>query len=215
MRRLTHFIVFLGSLFSLLCANAYAIDTTSLVKVTSDNDAKCVEYYTYQGEMYCSTKAQSTNSVDPSIKKYERLNIQFDDRPWQLAWGKKSPESTTVEYVPNGADINQWNELITSQVFPGLQEKVTLKQFAELFIQRLKNLGYEPTVTFIEDNKNRVIFEFRIKEPENQVQDELQMVTKDNNNLYVLHYTIKKADMGQKEREKWVKNLKGSSIKKN
>lgn len=207
-------IAVLAMLFNFLATNVYAIGTSALVKVTPENDVKCVEYYTMQGEMYCSTKALSVNPVTPNIKQYELLKIQFDDRPWQLAWGKKDAEITTVEYVPQGENINQWNELITSQAFPGLQNKVTLKQFAELFIQRLKNLGYAPIVTVIEDNKNQYLFEFRIEKPESQIQDELQMITKDKNNLYVLHYTIKKADMGEKEREKWTSNLKATTIKK-
>jgi hypothetical protein len=200
-------------LFYSISTQAATIDPTKLIKVTSDNNAKCVEYYSRQNELFCSTTALQSQSIDPKLLQHEKLNIMFDDRYWQAAWGKNEPNITTIEYVPNGESINNWNELITSQFFPGLQEKVTPKQFAERILENLKSSGYNPIVTFHEDTSNQVIFEFRIDKPANQIQDELQMVTKDKNGLYVLHYVIKKSDMGKTDREKWVKNLKNSTIK--
>ena len=91
---------------------------------------------------------------------------------------------------------------------------ISPKQFAELFIQKLKDSDYNPIVSFLEDTSDQVIFEFRIEQPSNQIQDELQMITQDNQGLYVLNYVIKKADMGQENRQKWLQNLKNSSVKK-
>lgn len=210
----THFTLL--SLAALICFSlpaAAEVDPAKLVKVTAGNNAKCVEYYTFKGEMYCSTTAQHSTPIDSHIKDSETQIIQFDDRPWQATWGKKTPNITTIEYVPAGDDINAWHELITSQYLPGLQAKATPEQYADFEIQNLKDAGFYPIVTFLEKTPDRELFEFRIEYPENQKQDELQLITKGQKGLYILHYVIKDADMGQTNRDKWVTNLKNSNQK--
>lgn len=191
------------------------IPQDKLIKVTKDANVKCVEYYHYKGELYCSTEAISKQPADAEIVKYEKFNVQFDNRKWQLAWGKKTDSLTTVEYVPSGDDINHWHELVTSQFFPSLQEKVTPKEFADVMINHLKEAGYTPIITFIKDTPDQVIYEFRIESPENQIQDELQMINKGKDGIYVLHYVIKKKDMGKNNRDLWVNNLSQSSMIEN
>lgn len=184
-----------------------------LVKVTGEIQQKCIEYYTYQGTLYCSTKVLNKAPLDPHIHEYETQNINFDHRVWQAAWGKKDAHSTTVEYVPMGDDINQWHELITSQYFSPILDNLTPKVYSQKAMERLQEAGYKPILTYHQEKDNQVIFEFRITEPENQAQDELQMVTVHNHAFYVLHYVIKKADMGEANRNKWLTNLKKSTIK--
>lgn len=213
MRKLLGFISILFMLFNPALARAVPIDPATLAKVTASNRTQCVEYYIYKGSLYCSATAHSEQPIDPNLLQQEKMNIVFDNRPWQAAWGKKSEDVRMLEYVPGGENINDWHELITSQFFPGLQEKVTAKQFAELFIQDLQRAGFKPIVQFLEEKNNLVIFEFRLAEPANQIQDEIQKVTTDNKGLYSLHYVIKNADMGPKNREKWLHNLQNSSIK--
>lgn len=219
MRRPLYLLTLLYFILHSIAAEATPIDPASLIKVTPNANPKCVDYYIYNNALYCSTTGHNPQPVDPQIKYLEKLNIEFDDRPWKLAWGKKEIKNnevlaTTIEYIPNGEDIENWNELITSQFFPGLQKKVTPKQFAEFYVQQLKDTGYKSIVTFHEDTPEQVIFEYRIEAPENQKQDEMQMITADDKGMYILHYVIKKADMGQKNRDKWIKNLKESTIKK-
>lgn len=187
----------------------------NFIKVSPTTDPKCVTYYQYKGELYCTTTAEENSQpVDSHLKEYEKLKIKFDERPWQIAWGKIEQDGTSsIEYIPKGENINNWHELITSQFFPDLQQKITPKRFAELFQQQYIDAGYKPVVTFLEDSPNQVIVEFRINQPKNQIYDEMQMLTQDDKGLYILHYVVKKADMGTKEREKWFKNLKDSSIK--
>ncbi len=213
MVRKSLYCIFVAHLMLTSLTATAAVDTSKLIKVTPQNTTNCVEYYHYKRELYCSTLAQNTQPVDASLKDQEKLEIVFDDRPWQLAWGKQTPEITTIEYVPNGDNINDWHELVTSQFFPGLQEKTTPLQYSEAVIQNIKEAGFYPIVKFFEKSKAQVIFEFRIESPDNQKQDELQLVRSDDKGIYVLHYVIKKADMGQEKREAWLQNLKSSNIK--
>lgn len=194
-------------------AAAVMLNPDELIKVTGETNAKCVEYFQYKGELYCSTKAYGSEPVDPKLNQEEKLHIQFDNRPWQIGWGKIKPDYISIEYIPMGDNINNWNELITSQFFPDLQQKITPKKFAELFMQQYRESGYKPIVSYLLDTSDKVIVEYRIEEPKNQAQDELLMITQDDKGIYLLHYVIKKADMGQKNRDKWLKNLKDSTIK--
>lgn len=193
---------------------AYAsnFDVSNLVKVTNDNNPKCVVYYHYQNEIYCSLTAPAAEKPDPQILSYEKQKIIFDNRPWSAAWGQKKDDITTVEYVPAGDNINSWHELITSQFIPGIQDKMTPLEFSESILNSLKQAGYTPEVTYMEKSPDRVIFEFRITSPENMMQDELQLISKGKDGLYILHYVIKKADMGTANRDKWLQNLKNSSL---
>lgn len=184
-----------------------------IVKVTGETKAACVEYVDYQGEMYCTTKALSKEPVDPNIKQYETWIIHFDDQPWLAAWGKMTEDVSMVEYVPKGDDINNWHELVTSQFFPGLENKVTPKEFAEMTVENLKKAGYAPIVTYHQTTPDGVIFEYRIEKPEAQKVDELQYIRTGKNGLYILHYAVKDTDMGAEKRAQWVKNLSESKIK--
>jgi hypothetical protein len=205
-----------ASLFtSLILFNQTAnseVDPNSLVKVNSDSKDKCVTYYNYNGEMYCSTTQQASTPVDPAVKDYEKLKIVFDARPWRAGWGEKNDTIQTVEYVTGDDTVENWKELITSQYLPGMQEKATPMDWANNAIAQLQNMGFNPIVKFIKKDPDQVIFEWRLEEPESQQQDEIQMITKDDTGLYVLHYVIKKPDMGDEARNKWIKNLENSEI---
>jgi hypothetical protein len=192
-------------------ATSYAaINPASLIKVNKDNNPKCVEYYTYKNTLYCSETSQSETIPDVQIKDRETQKIKFDERPWQAVWSKQTAEITTLEYVPAGDDINQWHELVTSQFIP--MPVVSVKEYVDGVIKNLQDSGFKPEINIIEANTNQIIFEFKIKEPKNLQQDELQIVRKNNKGLYIVHYVIKNADMGETNRKKWILNLKESKI---
>lgn len=186
------------------------IDTSKLIKVKGTTNQKCVEYFRFKGESYCSTTQLTSNTPDSDIEKYEKLNIKFDDRAWQPAWSKHDSRSYTIEYVPLGDKVENWNELITSQYFAKLKNDVSPMELAAAQIKQLQKKGYDPVVNIIESDDSQLIYEFRIESPKNQVQDELQKILKTPNGVFILHYSIKQADMGEQQRDKWVKNLKES-----
>lgn len=194
-------------MFFLLTAQA-EIDPSKLIKVTTDNNLNCVEYYNYKGEIYCSITAQDATPMNPEIKNYETQKITFDNRPWKVVFGKKTEEITVVEYVPADDNIEHWQELVTSQFIPGLQTRISIKQYIDSIINNLKESGFKPIVTIIQETPEQVLFEFRIANPKNMQQDELQFVTKGNDGFYILHYVIRKADMGKPNRSKWIELLK-------
>lgn len=189
------------------------VAASDLVAVTAESKAKCVEYYNRNGILYCSTKALSATPVSPDIVKYEKQQIVFDERPWKFAWGKKADYITTIEYVPMGQDINDWKELVTSQFMGQVPPNISPRSLAERIINDLKKTGFEPIITFHEVTQDKVVFEFRVGKPANQIQDEIQMIKKGNDGVYILHYVIREFDMGKVNRDKWLQNFSKSTIK--
>lgn len=201
-----------------LCSIGYTADTNSslpagVVKVTKENNPNCVEYYTYKGNMYCSLMTIDAKPMDPALLAFEKQNIQFDNRVWKAAWGEHKDTITTIEYLPVGQQINNWHELITSQFIPGLAD-VSAKEFANRFFENLKKSGVVYKAYKIEQQGNVVIFEFQVLQPKNLQQDELQKIVKGKDGMYVLHYAIKKVDMGEGSRNQWLQHLRNSTLKK-
>ncbi|MDP3268351.1 MAG: hypothetical protein Q8M40_04815 [Legionella sp.] len=182
-----------------------------LVKISKDNNPKCVEFIAYHGEMYCSLTELDKTSVDPNVLSYEKQKIHFDHRAWKAVWAKKTDEITTVEYIPVGENLNNWNELITTQFMPGMSQ-VTAAQFGNQFLRSLNKSGITYKVTSIVDKPNELIFEFKVEKPLNLQQDEIQKVVKGKDGMYVIHYAIKKSDMGEINRKKWIENIKKSTL---
>ncbi|HAT6976938.1 TPA: hypothetical protein JAN54_01425 [Legionella pneumophila] len=204
----------LGLLGAFICyAEPYSSSLPEgLIKVNKENNPKCVEFVTYKEELYCSVVPLADSSTDSQVINYEKQMVRFDDRPWKIAWGKKTDKVVTVEYIPVGDDINDWKELITTQFMPGLTN-MTPAQFGNQFLYNLNKSGVKYILNVIEEQPDLLIFEFKIQEPANLQQDEILKITKGKDGIYVLHYAIKKSDMTKENRDKWVKNLKNSFIK--
>lgn len=183
------------------------------VKVTKQNNPNCVEYFNYKGTMYCSLMTIDLKPMDKKLLVYEKQTIQFDHRAWKAVWGEHKDAITSIEYIPVGQHINHWNELITSQFIPGLPD-VSAKEFANRFLSDLKKTKVVYTSKIIDKKNKSVIIEFQVKQPKNLQQDELQKIVKTDEGIYVLHYAIKKSDMGEKKRQIWIKHLQDSSLKK-
>lgn len=201
----------LSVLLLLVSSLVFAIDRSELIKVTQQTNPACVEYYNLQGDMYCSTRA-----LNPSVKVNladEKQKIMFDNRLWQAVWSKKNSKITTIEYVPAGDNINNWKELITSDFIPSRSKKLSPAEYMYAFLLDLQKAGFKPLVTLLYRTLDEIIFEFRIEEPSHMQQDEIQKIVTEKDGLYILHYVIKKADMGKDEQKKWINLLKQSKIK--
>jgi hypothetical protein len=199
-------------LFSLnACADG--VLPKGLVKVNEKNNPNCVEYVIFRGEMYCSEKPFDKTPIDPKLVAAEKQKIVFDKRAWRPAWGKKTLDITTIEYIPLGQDINHWNELVTSQFIPEAKS-LSPQDFAKRFIAGLSQLGLTYSLMTIIDQPDMYMFEFKISQPKHLQQDEIQKIVKGKDGLYVLHYAIKKSDMDAQNRKQWVDNLKNSKLLK-
>jgi hypothetical protein len=187
-------------------------DISKLLKVDSNNKSKCVEYYLFKNELFCSEKAISEQGNKIDLEKYEKLKIVFDDRIWKPITSQSKDNISTVEYIPEDSDANSFNELLTSQYIPNLPSHISPKDFADLEIKFLKKDSPKLTYKFIEEKPNEVIFEFVILEPQSEQQHEIQYIRKKGKDLYVLHYVKSGKNMGETTKEKWINRMKQSTI---
>ncbi len=187
------------------------LDVSKLQEVTAQNQSACVEYFKSNGKLYCSTErllAETTSQAYP-----DKLDLKFDGRPWQAAWGKQDEQSNMVEYVVAGESIDHWQELVTSQYYAGLQTRSDPEGLMNYVIGSLKQQGFEPEWTVISKTPNETLFEYKIHAPAAQVQHEIQRIFVSENGIYVVHYVIKKHDMGMTQRAQWITLLKAAQPK--
>lgn len=208
----------LVGVFFLFVRCAFAVSGVSslppdAVKVTAKNNPDCIVYLTHKGTLYCTLATIKTSPIAPGeLLSYEKQNLVFDHRAWHPVWGEHKDSITSIEYLPVGKSIDKWQELITSQFVPE-STNVSAVEFGNRFLKDLKKTGVIYSVHIIEKHPKLFIFEFRVKQPHNLQQDELQKITKGDDGLYIVHYAVKKADMGVESRARWLKNLKSSTLK--
>jgi len=172
---------------------------------------ECVEYFVQNGKNYCSTTPLSANDGGISTRNYDVMDVKFDGRPWVPAWGKQADNLTVVEYLVNGDDINHWQELVTSQFMPGLNLKTTPMDLSMFIQSNLEKTGHQFAFNYFLQTPNDVIFEYKIAEP--SPENEIQRILSTPKGFHVLHYAVKKADMGDAERNKWITLLKQAQPK--
>lgn len=141
-------------------------------------------------------------------------SMVFSDQKWQLGFHDENDDLAMAEYVTRGETVENWTELVTFQEFKlAFPPQVTPIAFADKQIEGLKAKGYEIIYTNIESSAKEAIIEFQVKSPVAQQQDEIQrLIRMPNNTFVILHYVIKKYDMGNTERAKWVQVLKMINI---
>lgn len=199
--------------YSLLSTQLFAgVDINELTRVSTETKVNCVEFYQYKGELYCSSKPLSSQAPNVSTFVKDRQNIQFDSRPWRMAWTQTTPQVITIEYVPEKDDIKNWSELITSQYVPGIQDRLSAMQFVHLAIKQLQDTGLKAETAILYQSPDTVIFEFRISSPTHLRQHELQKVHRGKDGFYILHYVIKKERMSEQEQKKWLENMQRSTV---
>lgn len=151
---------------------------------------------------YCQAQAPAPSPTD---------SLSIGGKEWRLRYKAETNETKILEFVTNSETINKWTELITFQKFKyKFPKTVAPMSFADKEIANIKEKGYKYTYTSFDSTPLEATIEFRILTPLDQQQDEIQRIVKTpDDELIVLHYAIKKSDMGDMERSKWVSVLKG------
>lgn len=79
----------------------------------------------------------------------EQLGLKFDDRKWTVGWSQTNVHSRTREWVVPGESVENWHELITDEIFYGLNEQVSPTEFMDQFIASLKKVSRTATYQVI------------------------------------------------------------------
>ncbi len=133
---------------------------------------------------------------------------------WTLGNSQEDDNLELAEYVTKGENVNNWTQLLTIQKFKfPIKEEITPKKFAEFEITQLQgHKEFKIVTNIIDANKSQAFMEFQVQSPKAEQQHELQRIIKTpDNKLIIIHYVIKKDDMGNKEKTKWLDALKNYS----
>lgn len=146
--------------------------------------------------------------------KPSSTTITIADKQWKLGFKDENKDSLIQEYVINNETVNNWTELFTFRKFKfAFPTQVTPDVFAENQLTALKSKGYQYLYTKHETSPQESIVEFRITSPVDDQQDELQRIIKTpNGEFIILHYAVRKSDMTELERQKWITALKNIDL---
>lgn len=141
-------------------------------------------------------------------------SLELSGKQWKLDFKDQNPQTTIREYITNNETVNHWSELFTIQQFKlTFPKQVTPETFADKEMVSLTRKGYPCTYIKHENTPQEIIIEFKANQPNGEQQDEIQRIVRMSNDQFVtIHYTIRKSDMGDAERAKWIEAIKKVDI---
>lgn len=147
----------------------------------------------------------------------ERLVLNFQiDQPtqWVQGWSRQDETGYMLEFVPKGQTVENWQEMVTLQFYPGLQSKTTPANFRDFFLSRLKGQAPSVKTNLISESADEVIFEWRIDNAANgqSAQHELDRIVRGNQGIHMIHYVAKVSELNSASRQKWLNFLRSSKI---
>jgi hypothetical protein len=190
---------------------AAAINLSNLIKVKPNNMVDCQTYYYYKKQLFCGTKVAGLEpNLDPSVKNYQLQNNVVDDRLWQIVFSKFYKGSSIILYEIADEIGKYWHESITDQWITVLPKTMTLKEYVDSFKEEVKAHGAKPLFTILEAKEGYyIIFEMKTLNPSNILQqDDLILIAKEKEGFHGLDYSIRKSNMGDANRKKWIQILK-------
>lgn len=203
------------TLFSLLMSIGSGIAAApkagEVREVSAKNPEKCVEYYIINGKNYCSSKALAPAPNLQGAAAHERVKVRFDDRVWRLAWWNQDPRQPTFEYTVGNEKVQNWTELVTTQYFPGLQQKLSPAKLMNMTLANMQQRGFRPTFKILALTSTDVLFEWQINDPKHH-EHELQRIIQTGTGLYVLHYAAKPT-ITPPRRQAWVQLLQKATVR--
>lgn len=206
---------------SILCSYSYGVEgdrADAIIKkyknyiVKPSKNTKCIQYLKINGEGYCTTvsikELEQPNVESPK----ERISFIFDDRKWKKTWWNCDEFSCGIEYILEDDDINNWKELVTTQFTK--TSNVPIDLYYTKFVEGISAFQPKEKIKYnvIKKSQGDILFEFQITNPSN-IQDELHRAISTKYGLYIFRYTVKKPDMGNELRAKWIKIISNASIK--
>ncbi|MBA3662502.1 MAG: hypothetical protein H0W64_12290 [Gammaproteobacteria bacterium] len=163
-----------------------------------------------------ATPAPAPAVTKPATQHTFPETLELGGKSWKLDNFQADNNLTLGEYVTANQTVNNWQELITFQKFNFTMSKnFTPKLFADKEAEELRNQKLKIIYNLISSNEQEAMMEFRVEEPTKDQQDELQrIVLTPDQRLVILHYVIKKSDMGETERKVWLEALKSIDVSK-
>ena len=152
--------------------------------------------------------------VNPFVAEaLEKPELHFDRRNWELGYQASQGNQYLAEFVLKGETVENWSELVSAQLFVGVQDEVSLGDFMaktkEIIFQSCPDVAWN----VIHQGDQDLMYEWKIAScPKMQDQHEIARMIKSKEGLHILHYAIKKPEMTPEKREEWIALLNAAQI---
>ena len=156
----------------------------------------------------------SASSSNPQEVKYgDTIKLYFDEREWNLG-ADNAKTNIFYEYVTDGQTINDWKELVTLQMYKGMQNKITAEKFAKGYLSMLYNTcGDKLAVSLIRNDPSDYMFEWKVNgHPKADDQYEIDRVIAGKETIVFIHYVIKTSTVTPDNRAKWIQIINKATL---
>lgn len=144
----------------------------------------------------------------------EMFRVTFDKRNWQVSKEVSQDGRYMVQYLPAGDTAQHWKELVTIQVFTGIQDKGSPEEFAAGIEKHIKEWGGEKLVwSVVKKSDNELIYEWSaIGKPDADGQYEVCRIAKGQTAMHLVHYAAKPAAISPDVRAAWLERLEQAKV---
>lgn len=153
-----------------------------------------------------------TGIVFADFEPVVEIPFKIDGRPWKEGFAAKEAEQGIIEYVVSDENVNNWNELVTTQYFFNAPDSA--EQFYNRFIKLLQE-GVDSSklkTRIISKDANSVLAEWTLQGTDNNDQHEWIRIIKQGDSLVLLHYVTKNLNEIEKRRPAWEQILNQTTI---
>lgn len=141
------------------------------------------------------------------LDRMKDVKIYVDHRRWKLKdQYKYAKVNMTVEYV---SEVSKKEKLTVHFV-----KNTTPEFYVSIQEEGIKLFDGEAKLNVFDKKKNEQMYEFILKnDSAEEDQHELVRVIKVEDGIFAIHYTMKKAPMAKKHRQKWIDLLLKAEVK--
>ena len=148
------------------------------------------------------------------IKGPDTIVFHFDNRSWKLGWQGPDPKNQLFnEYVISGETVENWTELVTIQMLPGVQKTIDAKSFAMEAISELgKKFGSEFSGTaYSNEDSADILVQWQVEGLGKNNGYEIARYFPGKNSLIIIHYASK-SPISDQHRDAWVELLQAAKV---
>lgn len=139
------------------------------------------------------------------VSAFERPEIRFDSRTWKVGHQASSKNQIMVEFVLDSETVENWTELVTTQLISGLDTKTTIADYIAGTKQSIENRCPSLKWNTIRTRETDAIYEWSVSSCKGVPdQSEIARVFKGVEGIHIVHYAVRKSAMSPLKREEWI-----------
>ncbi len=155
-------------------------------------------------------------SLAPFARAQEIVEAVFDERSWQLGSENYNQEKKAMVkvYAPEGQTMENWSELVTLQLFEGLQTRVTIDQFLQKMQGALKAVCPSMKWMTVSNSENEAVYSWSVEGCSGQPdQTEITRVVAGQEGMHVWHYAVRDSQLAADKKQEWIDRLNQYRLK--